>query len=278
MTTSYTNTLCVSHNRCKKYRECDICNNIRKARYCDITMLASRFSPHASYAVVMPHAEAQSPILVNQLKTKITRKLRRSTNGIFCAIETSANDALHLNMILTHSEPLSVNVMESTLKDMGIGGDILLQSVPKKDIPKITAYSLKRQSLPAKSRYGGNLVNTAGDIRQAGEIMQSRMMLRYAPVIVIEAMVVKLNRMGIKTPMRKTLEGNYIQHRLTQLVDMVNQVDKFGHCYSSERGLLTKDEFETLYHREMKKAIRLGKKNKKENMTLVEYQIPDCID
>ncbi|KAA0437933.1 MAG: hypothetical protein FXV80_06385, partial [Candidatus Thioglobus sp.] len=59
----YHDTGCVPNNRCKKYRDCDTCNGIRQKRYCDIALLASRFSPKATYAVVMPYGDSQNPQL-----------------------------------------------------------------------------------------------------------------------------------------------------------------------------------------------------------------------
>ncbi len=89
---------CRSGSRCKKYRVCEECNKIRQANIANVTELASRFSANARYSVVMPFNEGQDPQLINKLKTRITRKLRKSVDGTFISVETSANDALHLNL------------------------------------------------------------------------------------------------------------------------------------------------------------------------------------
>ncbi len=63
--------------RCKKYRICEECNKIRQANIANVTELAS-FSANARYSVVMPFNDGQDPQLINKLKTRITRKLRKS--------------------------------------------------------------------------------------------------------------------------------------------------------------------------------------------------------
>ncbi len=128
--------------RCKKYRICEECNKIRQVNIVNVTELASRFSANARYSVVMPFNDEQEPQLqlINKLKIRITRKLRKSVDGTFISVETSANEALHLNLITLSNTDLNHLVFDRELKRLGI-----------------TAYSIKIDSIPSKELYCGNM-------------------------------------------------------------------------------------------------------------------------
>ncbi len=123
--------------RCKKYRICEECNKIRQSNIVNVTELASRFSANARYSVVMPFNDEQEPQLINKLKT---RKLRKSVDGTFISVETSANEALHLNLITLSNTDFNHLVFDRELKRLGI-----------------TAYSTKINSIPSKELYCGNM-------------------------------------------------------------------------------------------------------------------------
>lgn len=274
------NNACSPRNRCRKYRTCEQCNRIRQARLCDITDLASRFSKVSTYAVVMPFAEGQQEGMVKALKTKLGRKLKKSVNGAFCSVETSANDALHLNLILNSDEIITAKPIQQVIKNIGIEADIFIEQVKSSDIRKITAYSLKQQSLPFKDRYAGNLYNLTGNLKSAKQSMQSHRMFKYAPAVAIQSMCNTLVEWGFTPPDEAVLKSSSFLKIAESLQFMVAQLKEFKACYSKTYGLLTASEFEDIYKKKMK-IIRMKStieqrktpvKRKKERWTT--YKLP----
>lgn len=271
---------CTINNRCKKYRICEHCNRARQARLCDITELASRFSPVSTYAVVMPFGGGQDEETVKSLKTKIGRKLKKSVNGAFCSIETSANDALHLNLILNSEQIITPEPIQKVVSSLGIQADIFIEQIKSSDIRKVTAYSLKRQSLPTKERYSGNLYNLTGNLRTAKNAMQSARMFRTAPAVAMVAMCKTLVDWGLTPPDNDLLQSTTFLKIAESLQFMVAQLKEFDACYSKKYGLLNSAEFEAIYRQKMKvikmKVTKakggIKKASKKEKWTT--YRLP----
>ncbi len=255
---------CTSQRRCKKYRICDYCNNIRQAQISDITEIASRFSPIATYAVVMPIGKAQLQETVKAVKSRITRKLKKSVDGTFISVETSANDALHLNILMLSQEPIITTGIKKVIKNLDIRADIFSEQIPKGDIRKITSYALKKQSIPTKDQYSGNNYNLTGTVKNAKSIMQSEKMFKYAPSVAIVAMCNTLQEWGIEPPSDKLLQFKSMQSITESLVTLVNQIDTQEICYSPKHGLLNKNDFIKLYKTRMKsiKSLMTREENK----------------
>ena len=249
MTLYKKNEECTSYKRCKKYRVCEKCNNIRQAKLSDITELAARFSPRATYTVIMPKAEAQVESIIKAVKSKITRKVKQSVDGTFISVETSKNDALHLNILTMGQSIITPEPFKAVIKKMGIAADLYHEEVATSDIRNITAYALKMQSLPTKDQYSGNLYNITGSVRNAKNIMQSQKMFKYAPAVAVLSMCNTLIKWGIKPPTEKMLKFNSMQAITESLCDLVNQIDTQEICYSKKNGLLNKADFITLYNK-----------------------------
>ncbi len=243
---------CRSGSRCMKYRICEECNKIRQAQICDITELASRFSANARYSVIMPYDEGQDAQLINKLKTRITRKLRKSVDGTFISVESSANDALHLNLITLSDTDFNPLVFDRELKRLGVTGAVFSEPVQSSDVRRITAYSTKIDSIPSKELYGGNIYSTAGSVRLAGQFMQSKRMFNYAPAVAITAMCNKLIQMGLVPPSNLIQQTNTFAKMIKLLVLLAEQVDAQDICYHPTLGLLNRDEFAKFYNYSMR--------------------------
>lgn len=255
---------CFAGQRCGLFKKCETCNKIRQARLCDITELAGRFSPRATYAVMMPFNQAQNQETVKKLKTNLTRKLRKSTNGILTSIETSANDALHLNLIINHEKPLNLKPFQTIAKNLNAEVDIFLESINKKDLRRVTAYALKKQSIPTKEQYEGNTLNLSGNLRTMKEILQSKRMIKSNPLVAITSMCNTLIKLGLEPPDEALIKQPRLQRSLENLMYLTKQVKELNVCYSETRGILTRKEFEKIYNRKLgqcKKDITRKKQN-----------------
>jgi hypothetical protein len=240
---------CQPHKRCKNFKTCDTCNRIRQAHLSDITELASRFSNHSQYAVVMPFAEAQEHI--KEIKTKITRKIRKSTNGAMITVESSNSNALHLNFIINSDKPLTSKPFSQTLEKMGYSGSVFIDELKKPiEVRRATAYSLKRESIPTYYQYSGNIMNTTGNLSTFKEIIHSKRMSKYNPYIKIAGLQIALKELGLPV-----LPSNTPQDQIKKIADLINQIQKLDKCYSDKYGLLSFDEF-TKYYIKYIKSIK----------------------
>lgn len=255
---------CSSYNRCGLFRICEPCSRIRQSKICDITELAGRFSNHATYAVVMPVGKVKDTNIIKKLKTNLTRKMRKSTDGMMVSVETSVNDALHLNLIINSKDIITPRPFETVSKNLGIETNIFVETIQQNDIRKVSAYALKRQFIPSSDQYKGNTINMAGQVRTIKQIMQSRKMIQHQPLVAITSMSNKLIKLGLEPPTKSLLEIPRLKSSLTSLIHLVNQLDELDMCYSDKRGLLTADEFKKIYRKELGQWKRdIKKKNKK---------------
>jgi hypothetical protein len=223
-----------------------MCARIRQARFCDITQLSARFSKRAFYGVVMPFSE-NTENSIKAIKTKITRNLRKSTDGIYCSVETSINDALHLNLILTSDNQITPAPFQKVIKSLNLEADIFLDEIDKADICKVTAYASKRKSIPSNERYKGNTVNFSGNMRTMSQIMQSQRMMKHSPLIALTALNLRLQKLGFAPISQAIHKTNTMQTALDDFIDMANQFDFQKICYSKTYGILTESDFADLY-------------------------------
>ena len=254
---------CQPRNRCHLFKTGEPCARIRQARLCDITELASRFSSHATYAVVMPIGKAQNQNTIKKLKTNLTRKMRKSTDGLMTSIETSANDALHLNLIINSKEIITPRPFQTVIKNLGIEADIFVEKINKNDVRKVTAYSLKKQSIPTLEQYEGNTLNLSGNMKSFKQIMQSKRMIKHSPIIAITSMCNTLIKFGLEPPTKALLETPRLQRSLDNLIYLTSQLKELDMCYSEKHGLLTAKEFFRIYKRKIGQCKRdVGRKKR----------------
>lgn len=238
---------CTKHNRCGLFRLCEPCSRIRQAKLCDITELASRFSNKATYAVIMPYSKAQNPKTIQQLKTKLTRKIRKQSDGLTVSVETTANDALHLNLLINSNEAIPIKTYQDVLISSNVQADLFNEEISKNDIRKVSAYAIKKQAIPTYEQYQGNTLNLSGTVRTCKEIMQNKKMIYYNPTIAITSMNNTLKDLGLQPMDEKITEHWSVRASLTNLIHMINQIKGLGICYSNTQGIITTNQFKTLY-------------------------------
>lgn len=256
----YSNTNeCVKYNRCKKYRICEKCNNIRQARLCDVAELASRFSNNAHYSVIMPHTDSINEHSIKSIKTKLARKLRANSDGLFTTIETSKNNALHINTLILGAAPNISQQIKKVIETEEVIADVFIEPIQMSEVRRVTAYTTKRKSLPCKAQYSGNLFNGSGSIKTAGQIMQSYRMLRHNPAVFLVSINKTLKEMGLKSMTATGIKNSFIDEKLNEFVHLVAQLGKQDICYSKEFGILDKEQFIKM-HRGLK--IRTKNTNK----------------
>lgn len=255
---------CKPYRRCKNFKICKTCNRIRQAHLADLTSMAGRFSPHSQYAVVMPYGEAQNHI--KELKTKLTRKLRKSTNGTMVTVESSNNDALHLNIITNSDNRLTTAPFSKIISNMNFEASIFLDDLKTNtDIRRATAYSNKIESIPNRYQYNGNILNTTGNIRTMREVMQSQRIIEKMPVIAMVSINHTLTELGLEPLDEYLYNSNFIQKNLKQIMNYSDQLDKLGKCYSPKYGIMTHNEFKAKFNKRigLEKARRTREKNKR---------------
>lgn len=233
------------------FKKCKFCAGIRQAQLSDIAELASRFSRHAYYSVVMPFEQSES--LVKKLKTNIIRKLRNNATGGLVSIETTANDSLHLNVIINSDNVIVPTLFNKSLKNLNTSGDVFFEEIMDgsrgvdiaTQMRKITSYSLKKQSIPSNEQYRGNTANKFGNWRSITEIFHSQKIIKQNPSIAVASIVESCNRLGILLPSNSDTSSAAV----TDIVYLINQLDKFGKCYSNKHGLMSLKQFQNLYER-----------------------------
>ncbi len=241
---------CKPYKRCKNFKNCKTCSKIRQAQLADTAELASRFSKYSQYAVVMPFDKAQNHI--KELKTKLTRKLKTSTNGIMTTVESSANDALHLNFIINSDIKLSTKPFSKIIENMNFEASIFIDELTTTtDIRRATAYSNKIESIPTPEQYQGNIMNSTGDVRTCREIMQSQRMIERMPIIALVSINQTLTQLGLEPIDNYIFESDFIQKNIRQIMNYGEQLKKMGKCYSPRYGLMTEQDFKSKFNRKI---------------------------
>lgn len=248
---------CYKGHRCKLFKQCEICNNIRQARLADATELASRFSKNATYAVVLPYEQTQSNI--KMMRSNIIRSMRKSSDGLFCSVETSQNRALHLNMLILSDDKPSLTVFQRALKNIGSDGSIFSETLTNgksspdilTQVRNITAYALKRQSIPTPDQFNGNLITTQGSVKGMKEILQGEAMRRIAPLVALVSMRNTLDKLGLITPDPNKSYPKHTNEILADFARMAKQLEKGKRCYSVRHGMLSEKEFTHYYNYEI---------------------------
>lgn len=255
---------CYKGNRCNKFRTCQGCNRIRQAKIADLAEMSARFSNVSQYAVIMPTEQAQAQVKI--LKSNICRTLTKHTDGAMVTVETSKNDALHLNIIANSNTPLSVGVIDKTLNKISQRADIFMDTLKSAtDVRRAIAYSLKIESIPKRERFAGHTYTSLGSVRTIKQIMQSRRMLNSMPIATMVSFNQQLVRIGL-TPLDEHLfTSDFIQTHCIQLMNWIDEIDKLGICYSSTHGLMNVRDFSIRFNRKIGviKASATRKNNNK---------------
>jgi hypothetical protein len=198
--------LCRPKSRCHQFKICEACNRERQRQACDTVELSSKFNRYTTNATVMPFgAGSQSQNQIKKLKSQLLKKLKPTTTGALVSVESSGNDALHLNMIIQSKKRLITSPFDEVSGALNIGVDVLLENVSKADVRNRVAYALKYQSIPSKDRYNGNLVNTTGNVRNAKNAINDYKLFIDNQALAVAIIYKQLLDFGITPPAKKIL-------------------------------------------------------------------------
>lgn len=152
---NYTSS-CRPGNRCRKWRECDYCAQVRQAQIADVAEAGAATSPSVTYAVARTYSQAT----ISKDRSKFMAKLQRATEGGIWTIEKGEVSAgLHINIIAGTSEPLPA----AKLAAMWPGdADFWAAEIPHSDVRNVAAYSAKRSQMPDRAEYSGNIYGSYG--------------------------------------------------------------------------------------------------------------------
>jgi hypothetical protein len=234
---------CRSGNRCNQFRVCEACNKIRQAKTCDKVEMASKFSRYTTNATVMPYgAGSQSKESVGKLKTNILTALKPHITGAMVSVEVSDNDALHLNFVLNSRKKILQSIFEKLEQEVDIGLDTLLEPISPSDVRNRTAYALKYRSIPTQEQYNGNLVNTTGDVRRAGQVIRDYKLLSSDRGLVVHRIINDLTELGIKQPGFDTLISDEHLRTTTAIFKLLSDFKNFGKAHTGAMVIISKTE------------------------------------
>lgn len=234
---------CRSGNRCNQFRVCEACNKIRQAKACDKVEMASKFSRYTTNATVMPYgAGSQSKESVGKLKTNILTALKPHITGAMVSVEVSDNDALHLNFVLNSRKKILQSIFEKLEQEVDIGLDTLLEPISPSDVRNRTAYALKYRSIPTQEQYSGNLVNTTGDVRRAGQVIRDYKLLSSDRGLVVHRIINDLTELGIKQPGFDTLISDEHLRTTTAIFKLLSVFKNFGKAHTGAMVIISKTE------------------------------------
>lgn len=152
---NYTSS-CRPGNRCRKWRECDSCAQIRQAQIANVAEVGATSSPRVTYAVARTYSQAT----INKDRGQFLTRLKRATEGGIWTIERGeVSTGLHINIIAGTLSELPA----AKLASMWPGdADFWATEIPRQDVRNVASYSAKRSQMPDKDEYSGNLYGSWG--------------------------------------------------------------------------------------------------------------------
>lgn len=176
---------CHSGSRCKKFRTCEHCARIRQAQVADVAEAGAKKSPITTYAVI----RCYDRFAVARHRAKFIKQMKDATLGGIWTIEDADFSGLHLNIIAGTNKPIeSVDIARM----WGYRGDadIWAQAVDYKDVRNVAAYICKRESIPAKDRFGGHTYGSYGQWKTPlGALVEARQQYPLAAAVALEVML-----------------------------------------------------------------------------------------
>ena len=246
---------CKQGNRCKLYKKCEKCNQIRQARLSDAAELASRFSNTGYYSVVLPHSQEKPEKTIKALKAKINRKIRPIAKGVMTTVEVSEHGSLHINNLILTDKELSPTVIENILIKDKIEANYFFEQIDLKDVRKVTAYMNKYQQIPTTYEYNGNIYNTSGNLKTCLQALQTERAINRYPKVAYQSVLLGLGALGLPIDKYLLQHSPVMRAKITDIAKLLNQIDKIGMCYSPTRGVMTIKEFKAAYNRLYDAAI-----------------------
>lgn len=157
MPASYTQ--CAPRNRCRNYRRCSACAQIRQAQVADVAARGAVFSPNITYAVV----RTTSPRTLKDDKAVLQKHLQAVALGGMWTVEKGAEVlGLHLNLLIGSAEELDAPTIAA---GWPAAGEVWAQNVARDEVRNVAAYICKREGYPEREDYHGNPYGSWGEWR-----------------------------------------------------------------------------------------------------------------
>jgi hypothetical protein len=158
-------------------------------------------------------------------------------------IETTANNALHLNLIITSQQDVNHQDFYKVAENMEMETNIIFQKIQKETIRRVASYATKKEGIPAVSEYSGNTLNYYDSFRTAKQVMQSFRMLKISPAIFLTSLNNSLDQLGL-LPLSKTdIFKPQIFKKLESILFYIEQFKTKEYVYSKRFGLINKSSF-----------------------------------
>lgn len=147
---------CRKGNRCKQWRTCPECANIRQARIANVAEQGSLSSPYLTFAVVKPLKNGS----FSTEKTNLIKEVNKASEGLIWTVETGELTGLHTNLVIGSSTPFDMQTIYKALSvESHVWGNTNLNH---KDVRNVASYISKQKGMPDKSEYSGNLYGSMG--------------------------------------------------------------------------------------------------------------------
>lgn len=159
---------CSAATPCHQHRHCDYCARLRQ-RY--IAELVSNRHGSGSFTFAT-FTHLSGPGLA------AARQLKPGTGGLWSVEAGSKMGGMHVNLLFESQIPLLADDLAASA--MIAGADVWAKAVPATDLRNIAAYINKREGMPHKVDYGGNLYGTWGSWRSVRQVAQQQ---RLSPLL-----------------------------------------------------------------------------------------------
>ena len=158
-------TQCEPRNRCRQWRVCPTCSNIRQAQIANVAESGANTSSTATFAVIRSFNQDTFGRDKQGFMNRITRK----TQGGIWTIETGNSiNGLHMNLIIGTDNAVDAGMLAQAWKQES---DIYAEEIPKADVRKVAAYIAKKKGYPDKTDYAGRLYGSWGTWKQPLRIL-----------------------------------------------------------------------------------------------------------
>lgn len=182
---------CAPRNRCRNYRRCEPCAQIRQAQVADVAQLGAMSSGAVTYAVV----KTTSPTTISRDKAALQKHLQKTADGGIWTVETGeVAIGLHLNILIGSASALPADAIAA---GWPVGGEIWAEEIAPLDVRNVAAYIAKRSSIPDRDEYAGRTYGSWGSWRRPLQIMAGQ---RDVPEIQALALDMQLWQAGVSAP------------------------------------------------------------------------------
>lgn len=189
MQTSYLE--CAPRNRCRNYRRCDACSQIRQAQIAGVAERGAVFAETVTYAVV----KTTSPSTIKTDKAQLQKHLKAVAHGGVWTVETGKETVgLHLNLLIGSATELPAQTIAA---GWPAGGEIWAQSIERSTVRHVAAYISKREAYPEKDQYSGHIYGSWGQWRSPLQVLAGQ---GTVPEMQAVALDYQLWQLGVSAP------------------------------------------------------------------------------